>query len=209
MVRARKAAATQAAGGHVEVAAVFLHGDVGGDFRCSEERVLGLIYRKVFCDAVFVRGIVIVPACFEFFQFNGVGPVTIDFVGRHVNEWRFRAGLTSGFEQVESANGVGVEVIEWYRSGAVVARLSCRVDDRIGLDLLNDCQDPVSVANVDLVMRILLDEAFKSLLVQARVALRSEEDGALIVVDAVDVPTEFGEVEADLGAYEARGTGDQ
>jgi hypothetical protein len=49
----------------------------------------------------------------------------------------------------------------------------------------------------------------KALLVPAGVALRSEKDGALVVVDAVDLPAEPGEMDADFGADEAGGTGDE
>ena len=42
-----KTSAAQAAGGHIEVAAVLLHHNVAGDFRGAKERVLALIDGKV------------------------------------------------------------------------------------------------------------------------------------------------------------------
>jgi hypothetical protein len=39
--------------------------------------------------------------------------------------------------------------------------------------------------------------------------LRTEEDGALVVVEAMDFPAEVSEVETNLRADEAGGTGDE
>ena len=62
VVGTSEAAAAKAAGGHAEVAAVFLDDDVGGDLGGSEEGVLALVDGEVLGDAVSVGGIGVVPA---------------------------------------------------------------------------------------------------------------------------------------------------
>lgn len=66
VVRTGQTTAAQAAGGHVEITAVLLHHDIGGDFGRTEERVLGLVDGERFGDAVLVGGVGIVPAGGEF-----------------------------------------------------------------------------------------------------------------------------------------------
>ena len=97
--------------------------------------MLGLVDGEVFGDAIGVGGIGVVPAGFEFGEGDGVGPVAIDLVGGHVDEGRLRAGLAGGFEQVEGADGVGVEVVEGDGGGAVVGGLGGGVDDGVGLEV--------------------------------------------------------------------------
>lgn len=67
MIGSGEASAAQATGGHVEITPVFLYYDIGGDFGCAEERVFGLVNGKCFGDAVFVRGVVVIPAGVQFF----------------------------------------------------------------------------------------------------------------------------------------------
>lgn len=98
VIGAGEAASSQAAGGHSEIATVFLDHDVGGYFGSSEEGMLRLVDGKVFGNAVFVGRIVVVPASFEFFEFDSIRSVTVDLVGRHVDEGRFGTGLPSSFE---------------------------------------------------------------------------------------------------------------
>ena len=70
VVRAREASATQAAGGHDEVAPLFLHDHIRRHFRGTEERVLALSDREGFGNSVLVGGVRIIPAGFEFAQGN-------------------------------------------------------------------------------------------------------------------------------------------
>ena len=67
MVGSGQAAASQAAGGHIEVAALLLHHDIARHLGSTEQRVLGLIDGEGFGDAVFIGGVVIVPAGFQLF----------------------------------------------------------------------------------------------------------------------------------------------
>jgi hypothetical protein len=61
VVRPGEAAAAQAAAGHAEIAAVFLHHHVRRHLRRAVQRVLALVDREILGDAVAVRRIVVVP----------------------------------------------------------------------------------------------------------------------------------------------------
>ncbi len=186
-----EAAATQAAGGHVEVAAVFLNDDVGGDLGGTEEGVLALVDGEVLGDAVDVGLISVVPAGFEFFQFDGIGSVAIDFIRRHVDEGCLRAGAAGGLEHVEGADGVGVEVVEGDGRRPVMTGLGRGVDDGIRLYLGNQINDSLSVTNIKFVMDETLDIALETLLIPSGIALGAEKDGSLIVVDSMDLISKF------------------
>lgn len=47
-------------------------------------------------------------------------------------------------------------------------------------------------------------DIFQTFLIPARVSLGTKKDSALVVVDAVDDISLFGEVDADFRAYKAR-----
>ena len=49
---------------------------------------------------------------------------------------------------------------------------------------------------------------FEAFLVPSGVPLGAEEGGALVIVDAVDLPSKFGEMNADFRADEAGGSSD-
>lgn len=210
MVRAGEATAPQAAGGQAEVAAVFLDHHVGRHLGGAEQRVLGLVDGELFGDAVRIGGVGIIPAGFQLGQSDGVGPVAIDLIGGHVDEGRLRAGLAGGFQQVEGADGVGVKVVERDGCGAVVGRLRGGVDDGIGLDLLQQVEDSLAIPDVEfMVVEGFAKGLGETALVPAGVALGAEEDGALVVIDAVDFPAVSGEMDADFGANETGGAGDE
>ena len=84
------------------------------------------------------------------------------------------------------------------------------VDDGGRPEALEQVEHALAVADVEFVVGERRAEVFREAgLVPAGIALRAEEDRALVVVDAVDVPTELGEVDADFGADESGGTGDE
>ncbi len=131
VIRSGEAAAAQAAGRHVEVAAVLLHHHVARDLRRAEQRMLRLIDREGLGNALRERRIGVVPARLEFCQRNAVRRVAVDLVRRHVDERRLRAGPPRRFEQVQRADGVGVEIVERNRRRAIVARLRGGVHDDV------------------------------------------------------------------------------
>ena len=83
------------------------------------------------------------------------------------------------------------------------------MDDGIGLEPREEVKHALTVADVELVVVEIFDQLGEALLVPTRVALRTEENGALVVVEAVDFPAEVGEMETDFRADEAGGTGDE
>jgi len=209
VVRAGEAAAAQTAGGHVEIASVFLHHHISRDLRCAEEGVFRLVDRERFRDAVFVGGIVVIPTCVEFAEGDGIWPIAVNFVRGHVDEWRLGAGLPSGFEEVQRADGVGVEVVKRNRSRAVVRRLGGGVDDDVGLDFGHEIKDALTVTDVEFVVGEAGDDVGEAFLVPACVALRTKKCRALVVVHPVDGAALAGEKNRDFGTDEAGGASDE
>lgn len=115
-----RAAATEAARRHTEVAAILLHHHISRHLRRPEERVLATVDPKCLRDAVRERRIGVVPTGFLLDERNLVRCVSVDLVGRHMNEGRILRMTPSGFEQIERADGIGVEIIEGNRSRPVV-----------------------------------------------------------------------------------------
>ncbi len=210
MVRTGEATAAQCAGGQAEIAPVFLDHDVGGDFGGAEKRVLGLVDGEGFRDTVFVGGVGVVPAGFELGERDAIGRVAVDLVGAHVHERGFGAGLAGGFEEVQCADSVGIEIVEGDRGRAIVRRLGGCVNYGGGLDRLNQCEHPGAVANIEFVVNEAGDGGGKTALVPAGVPLRAEEYGTLVVVHAMNGVAEFArKVGADFRADKARRAGDE
>jgi hypothetical protein len=170
MAGTSEAAAAQGAGGHVEVAAVLLHADVSGHFGSAEERVLALVDAEALGDALGVLRVGVVPAGFQLDQRDLVGGVTIDFVGGQVYERDVGAVLPGGFQQVEGAYGIGVEVVERDGGRPVVAGLGGRVDDGVGGDVAHQAQHARPVADVELVVLEVAQFMLQTLLVPAGIA---------------------------------------
>src|ERR1041385_5073562 len=111
MGRAGETAAAKTHGRHSEIAAVFLDEQVARGFRRPEERMLRVIDAHGFGNSrfIFVARLDL-PAFLEFAQRKTIGRVAVDFVGRTKDEWRFRAKISRGFEQIERAVGVNGEI---------------------------------------------------------------------------------------------------
>jgi len=65
------------------------------------------------------------------------------------------------------------------------------VDDGIGLYFGHQVDDPLSVADIQLVVDEALQLALKTMLVPPGVTLGAKEDGTLVVIDSVDLVAEF------------------
>jgi len=191
VVRPGEAASTEAASGHVEVASVFLDDYIGSDLGGSEEGVLALIDGEVLGDAVLIGWICIIPAVLEFLESDGVREVSVDLIRRHVDEGGLGAGSAGGLKHVEGADGISIEVVEGDRSSTVVAGLSGSMDDGVRLHLSNQIEDALAVADIEFVMDKALQVFLEALLVPTCVALRAKEDGALVVIDSMDLVAEL------------------
>jgi hypothetical protein len=119
--RAGQTAAAKAGGLEAEIISVFLHQHVGGNFRCAEQRVLGLVNAHRFRNAgfVFMSGSDF-PALFQFHQRQAVRRVAINLVCGSENENRPGAELAGGFEQIERGGGVDAEIRVGVARGPVV-----------------------------------------------------------------------------------------
>lgn len=201
MIWTGKASSAQTTGRHAEIASVFLDHDVGSYLGSSEEGVLALINGEVFGDAVGVGLIGVIPSGLKLGEFDAVGSVAVDLVRGHVNEGGLGAGLTCCFEYVECADGIRVEVVKGDGGCTVMTRLGGGMHDCIGSDLRDELENSLAVADIQLVVDEALQLSHEALLVPPSVSLWAEEDGALVIIDSVNLVAEFiGEVVTNLGA---------
>ena len=191
VVGTSEAAPAQGTGGHTEVAAVLLDHDVGGDLGGSEEGVLTLVDGEVLRNAVGVGWICIVPACLKLLKGDAIGPVAVDLVRRHVDEWGLGAGLAGRLQHVQCTDGVRIEVVEWDGCRAVVAGLGGCVDYGVGTNLCDEIENSLAVADIDLVVDEALQLSLEALLVPPGVSLRAEEDGTLVIINPMDLVTKL------------------
>jgi hypothetical protein len=108
-----------------------------------------------------------------------------------MDEGGLGAGAAGGLEHIEGADSVRIEVFEWDGGRAVVAGLGGGVDDGVGLDLSNQVEDTLSVADIEFVVNEALEIFLEALLVPSGVTLRAEENGALVVINSVDLVSEL------------------
>ena len=148
--------------------------------------MLGLVNGKGLGNALRELRVGVVPTAVQFLEGDGVGPVTIDLVGGHVNEGRLRAMAAGGFEQVQRAHGIHVKVVEGNAGGQVVRGLRGGVDDDGRLEGLDELQDGGPVTNIEFMMGEAGQHLPQALLVPAGIALRTEEGLALVVIHAVN-----------------------
>ena len=209
MIGARKAAAAQAAGGHVEIAAVLLHHNVAGHFGSAEKGMLALVDGKIFGDAVCERGVGIIPAGFELLERDTIGTVAVDLVGGHVDKRRFGTGPPRRFQHVQRAQGIHLKIQKRNGGGAVVRGLGGRVHDQVRFEPGNKRKQLFAVADVDGRMAIIGDLPLQQGEHPAGVALRPEKHRAVITVDAGNAESLAGEKHRHGGADEAAGAGNQ
>ena len=209
MVGAGEATAAQAAGLHAKIATVFLNHHIPRDLGGPKDAVLGLIDGEILPNPIEVRGVGIVPARFQFLEREGVGAVTINLVGAHVDKGGLGGKAPGGFQQVESPHRVDIKIIKGPTGREVMAWLSSGVDDHVGLEILKALQDRCAVSNVEFVVGEGLMGIRQPFLVPTRVALRSKKVGTHVVVHAINPPAETGEVADDLRANEAGASGNE
>jgi hypothetical protein len=108
-----------------------------------------------------------------------------------VDEGGLRASLSGGLEHVQCADCIGIKVVKRDGGGTIMAGLGGRVNDGIGLNLGNQVENPLTVADVQFVVDEALEILLEALLVPAGVSLRAEENGSLVVIHAVDLVTKL------------------
>ena len=86
-------------------------------------------------------------------------------------------------------------------------RLGGGVDNYARLDRLDERQHASAVANIELMVDETLEVLDEPVLIPAGVTLRTEEDRALVVIDAMNRVALSGEINANFRANKTRGTG--
>src|SRR5262245_45833900 len=100
MIWPGQTATAEARGLHSEVAPIFLHQHIGGNFRRTEQTVHGVVDRHRLRNPIYVRvrGVDL-PASFLLDQWEEVRRVSIHLVGRYEDEDRVRSKLARRFEK--------------------------------------------------------------------------------------------------------------
>lgn len=131
---AGEAAAAEARRLHIEIAAVFLDHDIGGDFRCAEDGVDAVVDGHGLSDAV---GVFVVggdfPAGLLLDEGKGIGAVAVDFIGGREEEYSLGRVEARGLKHVECADSVHPEIGAGFFCGPIVAWLGGRMDDELNV----------------------------------------------------------------------------
>ena len=138
-------------------------------------------------NTIKVFGAGIVPTRREFGEGNFVGGVSIDFVGAEKDEDGFRGVLARGFEQVDGAECVDLEIQNGNVARLVVRRLRGTVDDEVEAMRTEQLLDGRAIADVQADVNEVAGFAFESFEVPKGIAGGPEEFAAHVVVDADDV----------------------
>ena len=109
----------------------------------------------------------------------------------------------SGFEEVEGADGVDVEIVERAGGGEVVAGLGGGVDDGGGFEFIDEGEDRGAVPNIELMMAERGEGFDETVLIPAGVSAWAKEIGPLVVIDSVDFFATGGKEGDDFRANEA------
>jgi hypothetical protein len=193
-----QAPSPQTAGGHGKVSTVFLNHHVRREFGRSKQRVGRLVDRELLRDAQRIGGVIVLPARRFLAQRNRVGSVSVNFVRREVDKSRIWAGLAGGFEEVESADSIRVEVVEWDRCRLVMGGLGCRVDNAVRAHHTEEVKNTDPIADIQFVMNKARNFLKEPDLIPARVSLQSEKHRALVIVHSMNPKTPLSKVKAGL-----------
>ena len=157
---------------------------------------------------MFPVGIGVIPPPGFLNQRHPIGTITVNLVGGHVNERRLRCMGAAGFQEVESANRVGVEIIKRNGCGPIVRRLRRRVHDKARPQFLHQLAEAGAVADIQFVVVKVGHGSLQPLLVPARVGLRPEENRSLVVIQPMDLEPPCREKNTNLRTDQPIGTGD-
>jgi hypothetical protein len=163
--------------------------------RLVDAEILGYSLRKT--------GIGELPTGLRFAQIDRIGAVSIDLVGRHVNEGTLGTETSSGFEKIECADGIRVEIVEWNFRGPIVRWLRGAVNDGVRAQGAHEVKNSPAIPDVEFVMPETFDDLGQANLVPPRAASLAKKDFALIVVESVDAESEAAKTCAHFGSDQA------
>ena len=124
-----------------------------GDLARAKEAVQALVDREGLGDAVCVlpgrRSPSASPARVSSVRF---GRIAVHLVSAQVDERALRTACARGFEQVERADGVGVEVVKGNSGRAIVRRLGGSMHDDRWPKPSNQIENALPIADVELMV---------------------------------------------------------
>ena len=152
--------------------------------------------------------VLVVPARFLFDKGHLVRGVAIHLVRAHEDERRVGSESPRRLEEVQGSHGIGLEVLKWDPGGKIVGRLCRAMDRSLRSEGPVQVENRVTLSDVKMAVREIQVEALQALEVPGRGTARSEETGALVVVDAQDPVAQSTEELDGLGPYQATTAGD-
>ena len=198
VIGAREAAPAQAAGGHVEVPAVLLHHYVRCHLARAEEAMQGPVNREDLGNTLRVLWVSIIPARFQLCEAEPVGGIAVHLIGTQMDERALWTRLARGLEHVESADRIGIEVLEGDSSRPIMGRLSSRVHNDRRPQPPDEIKDALPVPHVEFMVLEARKLPLEAALIPSRIPLGPEEHRALVVVNAVNSVAYAREIGANL-----------
>ena len=170
--------------------------------------MLALIDREDLGNAVCEGWIGIVQTRGELFKRNPIGPVSVNFVGRHVDERRFGTGSPCRFQQMQRPERIHLKIEKRNGGCTVMRRLCGGMDNQIRAYFIEQGQYALTIANVQRGMPVIGDFLVQALDHPTGVALRPEENRAMVVIDTVNLELLASEELRNLRANKSTRTGD-
>jgi hypothetical protein len=213
VIRPGETAAAEGHRLHPEIAAVFLHHEVGRDFRGPEQAVGAVVDRHRLVDAEFREGMrgIELPSRVLLDQGQHVGGVAIDLVGGGEDEDGIGTMPPCRFQQNHRAGCVDGKVCERLAGGPVVRGLGGGMNHHG--DILAVPPEHFGygrlIANIDMNMSIGRQRLLKVDAGRLRGCGWTEEVAAHVVIDTHDIEAFVREQAAGLRADQSRGSGDE
>jgi hypothetical protein len=121
-----------------------------------------------------------------------------------MDERCFRTSLTCRFKQIKRADSVSIEVIERNIGGSIMRWLSGSVDYSSWFQLPEKFKYPLSIADIQFVVREIMESIDKPLLAPSRIPLWAEKNCPLVAIDAMNFEAKIMEKCDDFGTDEPR-----
>jgi hypothetical protein len=100
-----------------------------------------------------------------------------------VYEWALGAVLSRRFQQMKSAQCIGLEIEKGNRSCTIMRRLRGSMDDKVGLHLFDERQQCFTIPDVESAVSVVRNLFPESAQNPSCISFGAEENGAEIAVD--------------------------
>jgi len=115
-----------------------------------------------------------------------------------MDEWRFRAKLPRGFQQMERAQRIHFEIEERDGRRLIVRGLRGGMDDQAGPQFPEEREDAFAVADIERVMTVSRDLPAETVEDPTGIAFGPKENRAMVAVNSSDFKPVAGEKDGHL-----------